>query len=129
MLLLLVAAPLPTLLPTLLIAAQNPVAVPDFTQGAKRPENTKHDWNLGPTGLRGWMYCDRLVTTDARQILITRVDQGSPAANTFQIGDVILGAGGKPFSFDPRTELGRAITAATLPAPRAPMRAASCTAS
>jgi len=112
MLLLLVAAPLPTLLPTLLIAAQNPVAVPDFTQGAKRPENTKHDWNLGPTGLRGWMYCDRLVTTDARQILITRVDQGSPAANTFQIGDVILGAGGKPFSFDPRTELGRAITAA-----------------
>lgn len=92
--------------------AQEQSVVPDLTQGAKRPENAKHDWNLGPTGLRGWIYCDRLVTTDARQILVTQVDPGSPAANTFQIGDVILGAGGQPFSFDPRTELGRAITVA-----------------
>lgn len=93
-------------------AAQDRTGVPDFTQGAKLPQDAQHDWNLGPTGLRGWIYCDRLVTTDARQILITQVDQGSPAANTFQIGDVILGVGGKPFSFDPRTELGQAITAA-----------------
>jgi len=53
-----------------------------------------------------------LVTTDARQILITKVDKGSPAADTFQVGDVILGVGSKPFSFDPRTELGKAITTA-----------------
>lgn len=93
-------------------AAKDPVVVPDFTQGAKIPPGAKHDWNLGPTGLRGWIYCEKLVTTDARQILVTKVDTGSPAADSFQIGDVILGVGGKAFTFDPRTELGKAITAA-----------------
>lgn len=93
-------------------AAKDPVVVPDFTQGAKIPKGAKHDWNLGPTGLRGWIFCDQLVTTDARQILVTKVDTGSPAAAAFQVGDVILGVGGKPFSFDPRTELGKAITVA-----------------
>jgi hypothetical protein len=92
--------------------AQDPVVVPDFTKGAKIPTDARHDWNLGPTGLRGWIFCDRLVTTDARQILITKVEKGSPATDTFRVGDVILGVGGKPFSFDPRTELGKAITAA-----------------
>ncbi len=58
------------------------------------------------------MYCDKLVTTDARQIYITKVDAGTPAASQFQVGDVILGVGGQPFSFDPRTEFGRAITTA-----------------
>ena len=28
------------------------------------------------------------------------------------VGDVILGVGGKPFSYDPRTEFGKAITTA-----------------
>ena len=93
-------------------SAQEPVVVPDFTKGAKLPRDARHDWNLGPTGLRGWIFCDRLVTTDARQILITKVDKGSPAADTFRVGDVILGVGGKPFSFDPRTEFGKAITTA-----------------
>ena len=92
--------------------AQAPIVVPDFTKGAIIPKDSRHDWNLGPTGLRGWIFCDRLVTTDARQILITKVDKGSPAADTFRVGDVILGVGDKPFSYDPRTELGRAITAA-----------------
>lgn len=92
--------------------AQEPVVVPDFTQGAKIPKNSRHDWNLGPTGLRGWIFCDRLVATDARQILITKVDKASPAEDKFQVGDVILGVGGKPFSFDPRTELGKEITKA-----------------
>jgi hypothetical protein len=86
--------------------------VPDLTKGATIPKDAKHDWNLGPTGLRGWIYCDKLVTTDARQILVTKIDKGSPAAEAFQVGDVILGVSGKPFSYDPRTELGRAITAA-----------------
>jgi hypothetical protein len=93
-------------------AAKDPVAVPDFTKGAKVPKGAKHDWNLGPTGLRGWIFCDQLVTTDARQILVTKVDKGSPAADAFLIGDVILGVGGKPFSYDPRTEFGKAITTA-----------------
>jgi hypothetical protein len=92
--------------------AIDPVRVPDFTKGAKVPRDAKHDWNLGPTGLRGWMVCDQLVTTDARQILVTKVDGGSPASETFLVGDVILGVGGKPFSFDPRTELGQAIATA-----------------
>lgn len=87
-------------------------AMPDFTKGDKIPANAKKDWNLGPTGLRGWMFCDKLVTTDARQIAITLVDKGSPADGVIAVGDVLLGAGGKPFSFDTRTELGRAITAA-----------------
>ncbi|MFN7893126.1 MAG: DUF6288 domain-containing protein [Pirellula sp.] len=93
------------------LTAQDRMVVPDFTKGDKVPEDSRHDWNLGPTGLRGWIFCDKLVTTDSRQILITKVDPGSPAAETFQVGDVILGVGGKPFSFDPRTELGKAITA------------------
>jgi hypothetical protein len=84
----------------------------DFTRGDSIPKDAPHDWNLGPTGLRGWMYCDKLVTTDARQIAITAVDPGSPADGLLAVGDVLLGAGGKAFAFDPRTELGRAITAA-----------------
>jgi hypothetical protein len=85
---------------------------PDFTRGDSIPKAARHDWNLGPTGLRGWMYCDKLVTTDARQIAITAVDQGSPADGLLAVGDVLLGVGGRAFAFDPRTEMGRAITAA-----------------
>ena len=93
-------------------AAGEKVAMPDFTQGDAIPATAKHDWNLGPTGLRGWMVCDQMVTTDARQISVTQVEVGSPAGGVFLVGDVILGIGGKPFSFDPRTEFGRAVTLA-----------------
>lgn len=85
---------------------------PDFTRGDSIPKDAPHDWNLGPTGLRGWMYCDKLVTADARQIAIAAVEKGSPADGLLAVGDVLLGVGGKAFAFDPRTELGRAITAA-----------------
>lgn len=88
------------------------IVIPDLTKGDKIPKGAKHDWNLGPTGLRGWMFCDRLVTTDARQIAITTVEPGSSADGLVAVGDVLLGVGGKPFSYDPRTEMGRAITAA-----------------
>lgn len=71
-----------------------------------------HDWNLGATGLRGWIRCDKLVTSDAREITITQVEKGSPADGVLAVGDVILGVGGKPFSYDPRTEMGRALTLA-----------------
>ena len=87
-------------------------AIPDFTKGDKIPEDAKHDWNLGATGLRGWIYCDKMVTSDARQIAITKVDKGSPTDGVLAIGDVILGVGGKPFSYDPRTEMGKALTLA-----------------
>lgn len=85
---------------------------PDFTKGDVIPKNAIHDWNLGATGLRGWMHCDSLVTSDARQIAITKVGEKSPADGVIAVGDVILGVGGKPFSFDPRTELGQALTLA-----------------
>ena len=61
----------------------------------------EHDWNLGATGLRGWMHCDRLVTSDARQIAITRVDAGSPADGVLAVGDVILGVDGRVGSLAP----------------------------
>ena len=77
-----------------------------FTAGAE------HDWNLGATGLRGWIRCDKMVTSDAREITITKVENGSPAAGVVAVGDVVLGVGGKPFSFDPRTEMGKALTLA-----------------
>lgn len=88
------------------------VSVPDFTQGDAIPAEGKHDWNLGATGLRGWMFSDKMVTTDARQIIITKVDDGSPADGVLAVGDVILGVGGKAFSYDPRTEWGKALTLA-----------------
>jgi hypothetical protein len=92
--------------------AKEKTAAPDFTRGDKIPNGAKHDWNLGATGARGWMYCDKMVTTDARQIAITKVDKGSPADGILAVGDVILGVGGKPFSYDPRTEMGKALTLA-----------------
>src|SRR5208283_462096 len=92
--------------------ANGDLANPDFTKGESIPEGFKHDWNLGATGTRGWMFSDKLVTTDARQIKITKVAKGSPADGVLAVGDVILGVGGSPFSYDPRTEFGKALTVA-----------------
>ncbi len=93
-------------------AATKPLDIPDFTQGATIPKQATHDWNLGATGARGWMFCDKLVTSDARQMAITAVAKGSPADGVLAVGDVVLGVGGTPFSYDPRTEFGQALTAA-----------------
>ncbi len=90
----------------------NDLKIPNLTKGDAIPEKVKHDWNLGAIGARGWMFCDKMVTSDARQIAITRVERGSPADGVLAVGDVLLGVGGKPFSYDPRTELGNALTAA-----------------
>ena len=99
-------------LPALVAGNLKPVEMPDFTKGDAIPADAKHDWNLGPTGLRGWMFCDKMVTADARQIFITSVEKGSPADGILVVGDVLLGVGGKPFSYDPRTEFGKALTVA-----------------
>ena len=88
------------------------VAKPDFTKGDKIPNGASHDWNLGATGLRGWIYSEKLTTSKARQIKVTKVDPKSPADGVIKVGDVILGVGGKSFSYDPRTEFGKALTAA-----------------
>lgn len=82
----------------------------DFTKGDK--PSSSSDWNLGPTGARGWIparYCE---SYGARQILITNIDKGSPADGILQKGDVILGLNGKNFDSDARRAFGRAITAA-----------------
>ena len=93
-------------------APRHEMVQPDFTQGGSIPEGANHDWTLGATGARGWMFSNRLETTEARQIAITKVDPGSPAAGVLQPGDVILGIGGKPFSSDPRVAFGKALTEA-----------------
>jgi hypothetical protein len=98
--------------PSPAVGPRTSMANPDFTRGDTIPAGANHDWNLGPTGARGWMFSDKLVTTDARQICITKVEKSSPADGVLAVGDVILGIGGKPFSYDPRTELGKAITRA-----------------
>ena len=100
--------------PGQVIGAQNrkKVTLPDFTKGDAIPDGANHDWNLGATGLRGWIYPNKMSTADARQIYVTKVDKGSPADGILAVGDVILGIGGKAFSYDPRTEFGKALTAA-----------------
>lgn len=90
-------------------AAEKP-AVPDLTKGGVKDDG--HDMTLGPTGARGWVWAWRAQTTDARQILITDVAKGSPAAGILQTGDVILGVDAKPFSGDARICFARAITEA-----------------
>ena len=85
---------------------------PDFTKGGSIPKGAKHDWNLGATGARGWMFSKKLVTTEARQIAITKVEKGSPADSILVAGDIIIGVDGTPFSYDPRTEMGKALTKA-----------------
>lgn len=86
--------------------------VPDLTKGEAIPAKATHDWNLGATGARGWMFCNELTTTAARQIRVTKVAPKSSADGVLAVGDVILGTAGKAFSYDPRTEMGKALTEA-----------------
>ncbi|MEI6175748.1 MAG: DUF6288 domain-containing protein [Verrucomicrobiota bacterium] len=95
-------------LPAAQLAAGPP---PDFTQGGKKDES--HDWLLGPTGLRGWMFFRHEDLTDeSRQILVTTVDKGSPADGVLRVNDVILGVFGEPFADDARRSFGHAIATA-----------------
>jgi hypothetical protein len=80
-----------------LIAAA-PVAPPDLIRS--NTVNRKLTYNLGATGLRGWIYTKPATyldsvqgrtTTASRQILVTHVGAGSPADGVMQPDDVILG--------------------------------------
>jgi hypothetical protein len=86
--------------------AKRPPPIPDFTQGGKT--DGSHDWTLGATGARGWIYAFKH-TADARQILITEVAKGSPAAGILKVDDVILGVEGKLFDDDARVQFARAV--------------------
>ena len=79
----------------------------DLTQ--ETPAKTDNSYNLGPTGALGWMQVEADMTENSRQILITVVEIGSPAAGKLEVGDVILGVFGKPFTEDARRVFGRAI--------------------
>lgn len=93
-------------------SAQSP---PDLTSGGV-PGDTISS-NLGPTGLRGWVYHVRENSSASRQIQVTSVAAGSPAAGIVAVNDVILGASGTGstpinFSSDARRSLADAINEA-----------------
>ena len=97
-------------------AALGADAPPDLTQN--NTVNRERTYNLGATGLRGWIYtkpanffesCQGRTTTASRQILVTHVGANSPADGVMQVDDVILGAGGKPFTDDARKSIAYAI--------------------
>lgn len=68
------------------------------------------EFHLGPTGAVGWMHVSRnSMTGEARQILVTKIDPGSPAEGVLEVGDLILGVNGEHFAGDARKVLGRAI--------------------
>jgi hypothetical protein len=69
------------------VCAEDAPKPPDLTSGGEKDKS--HDWLLGPTGLRGWMFYYEGRTTYARQILVTAVDKGSPADGIVAVGDVI----------------------------------------
>ncbi|MEN9975147.1 MAG: hypothetical protein RLZZ282_1153 [Verrucomicrobiota bacterium] len=80
--------------------------------------NREATYNLGATGMRGWIdgkpasYFDGLQgrsTQLSRQILVTHVGKKSPADGVMQVDDVILGVNGKPFSDDARKSFAFAI--------------------
>ena len=83
---------------------------PDFTRGGE-PDKT-HDWTLGATGARGWIFARDLVTSEARQIFVTEVEPGTPADGKLAEGDVILGVEGKRFDQDARRAFAEALTEA-----------------
>ncbi len=94
---------------------------PDLTKGKTNSVNRAQNWNLGPTGMRGWIYTHPAsymdsvqgrITTASRQILVTEVASNTPADGVFRTGDVILGVAGQLFTDDARQSFGHAITEA-----------------
>jgi hypothetical protein len=93
-----------------------PPAPPDLTQSSTVDRTLTY--NLGATGLRGWIYTrpadffesvQGRTTTASRQILVTHVGEKSPADGVMKVDDVILGAGGKLFTDDARKSIAVAI--------------------
>jgi HEAT repeat protein len=98
------------------LAADRAKTPPDLT--VDRSVDRKLTYNLGSTGLRGWIYTRAAnnldsqqgrTTTASRQILVTHVGDKSPADGVIQVNDVLLGAGGKPFTDDARKSIALAI--------------------
>ncbi len=98
--------------PALAAPTENTTAMPDFTKGETLAKDAPHDWTLGPTGARGWIFTANGHSREARQILVTAVAKDSPASAVLSIGDVILGVGGNRFSGDARIQFANAIATA-----------------
>jgi hypothetical protein len=95
------------------LAGVSAAAPPDLTVPGTVVD-TKLTYNLGPTGARGWIYYQKpdaapVMTRDSRQILVTTIEAGSPAAGILQAGDVIVGVNGGLFNADCRKAFGVAI--------------------
>ena len=91
--------------------------VPDLTKDTQSVDR-ELTYNLGATGLRGWIHTKAANNLDAaqgrttlaaRQILVTHVGAASPADGVVKVDDVILGVDGKPFGDDARKSIARAI--------------------
>jgi len=113
----------------LLLAMSSPVmaAVPDLTAtGVIATIDKSLSYNLGPTGLRGWIYNsgdgslfspqEGYISALSRQILVTVVGTATPASGVLAADDVILGVGWGPggdpvplFTSDARKSFGWAI--------------------
>ena len=96
----------------LFLSTTTMAAPPDLTNGGV-PGDTL-TINLGPTGLRGWVYHVKTNTGESRQIHVKSVAAGSPADGILAVDDVILGAdgtGADPVNFtsDARKSLADAI--------------------
>ena len=89
---------------------------PDLTQS--NTVDRKLTYNLGATGLRGWIHTKPAnflesvqgrTTAASRQILVTHVGSKSPADGVMKVDDVILGVSGRLFSDDARKSIAVAI--------------------
>ena len=88
---------------------------PDLT---RETVDRKLTYNLGATGLRGWIYTrpathfdgvQGRTTATSRQILVTHVGAKSPADGVMKVDDVILGVNGRLFTEDARKSFAGAI--------------------
>jgi hypothetical protein len=100
-----------------LVCAQPPTP-PDVTRGETKEVERDRTYNLGATGMRGWIYTKPATfldsvqgrTTDvSRQILVTHVGAKSPADGIVRVDDIILGVDGGLFTADARKSLAMAI--------------------
>ncbi len=100
------------------LAVEPPRVPPDLLKGETTGVDRTGTYNLGSTGMRGWIhtrpdsYHDSEMgrtTTHSRQILVTHVGVKSPAEGVMQVDDVIVGVNGKLFDDDARKLIAHAI--------------------
>jgi len=106
---------------TITVLHAKPKVIPDLTKGDFTGVDREQTWNLGPTGMRGWI-CNTWANNmelrqgrflkDSRQILVTDIGGKTPADGLMKKDDVIIGVNGKLFAADARKSMGHAITEA-----------------